>query len=432
MAKVDIAGLKIDAISKKEFLDAALERIKAGQKTFVTTPYSEFLYGAFQKPDLLEIFNKADFALADGIGIFWARRYLSIPLTAKSYWGKILQSLWQLKYSLAAIIFNRQWIQSALPEKIVGADLIWDLAKLASENHLSMFLLGGFGDTTELTRQKLISNYPNLQISVSNQDPEDSSAINEIKNTSPDILLVAYGPIKQEAWIARHLFELPVKLAIGVGGTFDYVAGKRPSPPQFLRSIGLEWLWRLFTQPHRAKRIWQATFGLSYETFLYKAFLNLPYRKNVVAVIIKNKTQIFIGQRNPHNPKNYTRKNEIHKYLDYWQLPQGGTGGEDLITAAKREVEEETGINNLQVIKISDSVRAYDFRPSLKRLFDKEYHFKGQIQNIVYFEFLGTDNDISIDKKELINWRWVNLKELDKAIHPERRPLAEIVLKDLA
>ncbi|HYV33443.1 MAG TPA: hypothetical protein VE973_01165, partial [Candidatus Limnocylindria bacterium] len=89
MTKVNIAGLQIDSITKKEFLSAVLARIKHGQKTFVTTPYSEFLYATLQDPNLLSIFNMADFAVADGIGIFWAKKYLSLPLTAKSFWGKV-------------------------------------------------------------------------------------------------------------------------------------------------------------------------------------------------------------------------------------------------------------------------------------------------------------------------------------------------------
>ena len=127
--KIDIAGLKVDSITKKELLDGIINRIKNGQKTFAITPYSEFVYHSFQDPKLLEIFNQADFSVADGIGLFWAKRFLDIPLTAKSYWGKVLQAAWQIKYSLAAIIFNPRWIKSALPEKIVGADLIWDCSR---------------------------------------------------------------------------------------------------------------------------------------------------------------------------------------------------------------------------------------------------------------------------------------------------------------
>jgi UDP-N-acetyl-D-mannosaminuronic acid transferase (WecB/TagA/CpsF family) len=98
MNKIDIAGLKVDAITKQDFLEQSLKRILLNQKTFVITPYSEFLYNSFQDPKLLEVFNKADFSLADGIGIFWSKKYLSIPLTANNYWIKILQAAWQIKY----------------------------------------------------------------------------------------------------------------------------------------------------------------------------------------------------------------------------------------------------------------------------------------------------------------------------------------------
>ena len=266
-----MAGLKIDAITKQAFLDAALARIKQGQKTFVITPYSEFLYHSLKDPKLFDIFNKADFSLADGIGIFWAKKYLGIPLTAKSYWGKVFQGWWQMKYSLAAILFNPSWIKSALPEKIVGADLVWDLAKLAADNNLSVFLLGGYGDTAKFAAEKLKVKSEKLKvIGWSNKNPTDPSATDDINKLSPDILMVAYGPIKQEKWIAENLSNLKVKLAIGVGGSFDYIAGKKSAPPKFIRYSGLEWLWRLITQPYRFKRIINATFGLMFGLFKYK------------------------------------------------------------------------------------------------------------------------------------------------------------------
>ena len=158
MDKIDVAGLKVDAITKKQLLDGILGRLKNNQRTFIITPYSEFLYNGLRDSKILAIFNQADFSVPDGIGMFWAAKFLQIPLTAKTYYGKIFQAFWQAKYSLAAIIFNRRWIKSAFPEKIVGADLIWDLTKLAAENNKSIYLLGGFGDTSKIAAEKL-ENY---------------------------------------------------------------------------------------------------------------------------------------------------------------------------------------------------------------------------------------------------------------------------------
>src|SRR5437868_5830938 len=103
MPKIDVGGLKVDAITKAELLQQISGQIKQGQKTFVITPYSEFLYHALQDAKIMEIYNKADFSVPDGIGIFWAAKFLSLPLTAKSYYGKILQALWQMFYTLLAI-----------------------------------------------------------------------------------------------------------------------------------------------------------------------------------------------------------------------------------------------------------------------------------------------------------------------------------------
>jgi N-acetylglucosaminyldiphosphoundecaprenol N-acetyl-beta-D-mannosaminyltransferase len=282
MNKIDIAGLKVDAITKKELTGNVLANIKLGKKTFITTPYSEFLYRSFNNPEILDILNSADFSVADGIGLFWAKKYLEIPLTAKSFCGKVIQAAWQIKYSLAAIIFYPSWIKSALPEKIVGADLVWDLAKLAADNNLSVFLLGGFNDTSKLAAAKLATQNSQLKTNWSNKNPDDATIADEINKIKPDILFVAFGPITQEKWIKENLAKLNVKVAIGVGGSFDYIAGKKSAPPKFIRYSGLEWLWRLITQPYRVKRIFNATFGLVFKTFSYKINLKEMQEKAII------------------------------------------------------------------------------------------------------------------------------------------------------
>ncbi len=430
--KIDISGLEIAAITKKELLERLAFRIPSGKKTWVTTIYSEFLFAALKDLKTLNLLNKADIAVADGIGIFWAKRYLELPLTSKSFIGKIIQALWQIKYSLGAIIFNPRWIKSALPEKIVGADLVWDLAKMASENNFSIFLLGGFGNTSELTKQKLISQYPNIPISTSAKNPNDPSAIEDINSTSADMLLVAYGPIKQEQWIYENLPKLNIKFAMGVGGSFDYIAGAKSAPPKFVRYSGLEWLWRLFSQPYRLGRIFNATFGLINELLLYKIFLTLPYRKNVATVILNNKNEVLIVQRNPLNKKSYIANRDKAKYLNYWQFPQGGIdAGEALEHAAKREIQEETGLTKIKLLKISSYTNQYNFTPTWKRLWDRNYRYRGQLQNIVYFQLQGNSEKINLDQDEIINHSWTPVESLEERVHEERANLLKIALQDL-
>ena len=408
--------------------------------------------------------NQANIAVPDGIGIFWAHKFLSIPLTAKNYWLKILQALWQIKYSLAAILFYPKYIYSSLShgrekvrnsdfqnneglpklgEKIVGADLIWDIAKKAAAQNLSIYLLGGFADTPKLVARKLATDinlgrrvYLSLNIAgYSNKNPNDISIIDDINKTNPDILLVAYGPIKQEKWIYEHRDKLPtVKLFMGLGGTFDYIAGKRLAPPSPIRKIGLEWLWRLFTQPHRIKRIWQATFGLIMMLMRYKVFESLPLRSNVAAVVINSGSQILICQRDPKNHHvDIIHTVESLSSQNYWQFPQGGIdGNEDLVEAAKREALEETGLKNLELIKVSPHTNTYIWNNALRHFWKNRRHQnRGQTQNIVYFKHNGDDDDVKIDNDEFINYRWINIQDLEKFVHPERLSLIKIVQNDL-
>jgi N-acetylglucosaminyldiphosphoundecaprenol N-acetyl-beta-D-mannosaminyltransferase len=456
MEKVDIAGLKVNSITKPDLLKALLERIQKNTKTFVITPYSEFLYRAFQDRKILDILNQADFAVPDGIGIFWAKKYLEIPLTFKSYWGKIIQAAWQIKYSLAAILFYPKWIKSALPEKIVGADLVWDLAKLAVDNNLSIYLLGGFGQTSAITANKLRAgliknlefNKPsNLALNdgrqfngdlkiagASNKNPEDVSVIDDINKSGADILMVAYGPIKQEEWIVKHLPNLNIKLAIGVGGSFDYIAGIKKAPPKFIRYSGLEWLWRLITQPQRLKRIWQATFGLMSGLWHYKVFHSLPLRPNVAIVILNKENKVLICQRNPLDSNIdiiSSKKNLSSK--DYWQFPQGGIDqGEDVTTAALREAMEETGLINLSLIKVSNKHHTYFWNNALRKFLKNKFHRNcGQKQSIVFLKNLGSDSDVKIDNHEFINYQWVTQNLLENMVHYERSNLTKLVLEDL-
>jgi N-acetylglucosaminyldiphosphoundecaprenol N-acetyl-beta-D-mannosaminyltransferase len=434
MNKIEIAGLKIDAISKQELLDAILKRLQNGQKTFIITPYSEFLYRSLRDQSLLDIFNQADFAPPDGIGIFWAKKYLDLPLSAKGYWTKILQALWQAKYTLAAVIFWPRWIKRAFPEKIAGADLIWDLAELAAKNNLSIFLLGGFGDTPQKAALALNTKHLALKMAGwSNKNPDDPSTIEDINHANPDILLVAYGPVKQEKWIAENLPKLNVKLAIGLGGTFDYIAGKQSSPPKSIRSLGLEWFYRLLTQPRRLKRILNATFGLMSGLWHYKVFMGYPLRKNGVAVVLNKDKKVFVA-RKARTHVDIIKNNSLEKWQNYWQFPQGGIEeGEDAAEAIAREFREETGVKEVKFLGLSKKTNSYVWNNALRGFWhNRDYRFSGQTQQIAYFTLAGDDDKIILPpKEEFADHRWVDAAELDKVIHQEKINLAKIAQEDL-
>jgi len=141
--------------------------------------------------------------------------------------------------------------------RITGVELAEMICKTAAETHQSVFFLGGQGVAGKAA-QAMQLKYKNLKIAGSLDGDENS--FEEIKKTSPDIILVAFGAPKQEFWISEKASQIPsLKLAIGVGGTFDFWASKVKRAPKIMQKTGLEWLWRLCQEPlKRAPRIWKA------------------------------------------------------------------------------------------------------------------------------------------------------------------------------
>jgi exopolysaccharide biosynthesis WecB/TagA/CpsF family protein len=366
--------------------------------------------------------------------VFWAAAFLENALTAKSHVMKIIQSAWQVLFTLSAILIYPKYFSKYFPEKIVGADLFWDLGKLAEKNNFSVYLLGGFGNTAEIVASKLKAKNSGMRIAGwSNKNPGDPTILDDLNRTRPDFLFIAFGPVRQETWIAEHLDKLPVKLVIGLGGTFDYVAGKRSAPPKIIRTTGLEWLYRLFTQPHRWRRIYNAFFGLIFASMRYKLFISYPYRKNAVCVIINNEMQVLTVLRKPNRyiMKLYGNSN-VENIYNYWQFPQGGLRkGEDAIAAARREAYEEIGVSSLELMKVSDKKNAYLWNNARRPLFASQKKFKGQVQEMVYFKYTGGQNEIRPDMKEVSNYKWVAVAELRETLNPERFAQVKIVEEDL-
>ncbi len=262
--KIDLLGINVNTESRKEILRQIGERAANKRKTLIVTPYSEFFYRAHLNADFKKILNSADFSLPDGVSVPWLAYYLyDAPLTLKNSRLKRLQAFWQIIATGATLIFNKKLILKRIPEKISGSDFFWDLAGLAHENKLGVYLLGGFGDTPKLVAEKIKQKFPDAKIAgFSNADSDQTAKIiKEINAKHCDILMVALGPETQEKWIYENFNNLDATIAIGLGGTFDYIAGKKKLAPKFVRSAGFEWLYRLLTQPRRIRRIYRATFS---------------------------------------------------------------------------------------------------------------------------------------------------------------------------
>src|SRR5664279_1776429 len=247
--KNHLLGVGITNATEDKILEYILQRLNAKheknektkplKKFFVVTPNPEILVYASKHPQYKKMLNYAEVALPDGVGVF------------------VASGLMGHKFK----------------ERIPGVDFIETLCKGCVRKPISMGFLGGRPGVAKRTAECLMAKYPWIkvrwagsewenEISVSNNKHSDTDNRHDIPWVSPyisqddpiDILFVAFGFPKQEEWIIKHLHELPVKSAMGVGGAFDYISGEVLRAPFMIRAIGLEWLFRLSRQPWRLKR----------------------------------------------------------------------------------------------------------------------------------------------------------------------------------
>ena len=134
-------------------------------------------------------------------------------------------------------------------------------------------------------------------------------------------------------------------------------------------------------------------------------FRNLPLRDGVGIILLNKDNKIFVAKR-IDNPKNF------------WQMPQGGVDkGEDVLSAAYRELEEETSIKNVKLIKEINKITTYFLPENLLGIIWKG-KYKGQKQKWFLMRFLGNDTEINIktDKPEFIEWKWIDLERITDVV----------------
>ena len=253
--KIDLLGVKIDALKKEELEEKLASIFTSKKKSLIFTPNAEFVMRAQKDDEFKQVLNSSSINIADGIGILWASKYDSIKMPDIPVIKQLFAFLLWL-ISLFSIIFYPKFIRKPIPERISGADFVWPLANFAAKNQYKLFLLGGASTIAERAALKLQTDVYGLNIAgVSSLDPKDRElVISQINKAKADILLVAYGAPKQEIWLKNNLKETSCLLGVGVGGTFDFLAGTKKRAPRFLRMIGLEWFYRLLFEPSRFSR----------------------------------------------------------------------------------------------------------------------------------------------------------------------------------
>lgn len=222
MKEIKILGIKVNPTSYQQVVKIISRWLKESISHYLVTPNPEIITYAQSDPQFKKILNSAHLSIPDGKGLVWASK------------GK-------------------------LKKVVTGTDLMLKICSLAPQKKWKIGLLGGVGDTSQKTASKLKKIFPNINIIFSSSggqiDKKGNSRSKIPLPKSPiDILFVAFGFPKQEYWIAKNKNTFPAKVFIPVGGAFNYISGKTKRAPSILRKFGLEWLFRLLTQPWRFKR----------------------------------------------------------------------------------------------------------------------------------------------------------------------------------
>ncbi len=253
---VEVLGLPFHSTTLSKTLDQLALAALAEKQIFCATPNPEICLAAYSDASFRKILQNTDLSLADGFGILWAARYIS---------GK--SSFLRWIYTLLTPGKTRE--SSPLPERVTGSDVVKELC--AQHKKLKYFLLGASVEVNEQLTKILKKQGVNIVGNYSGKDTEKLEPIIQsmINTSEAQVLFVAFGAPRQEKWIQRNLPHLKtVKVAMGIGGAFDFLAGKRKRAPKWMQDWGLEWFYRLIIEPRRIKRIFNATVLFPIRVFL--------------------------------------------------------------------------------------------------------------------------------------------------------------------
>lgn len=208
--------------SYSDVLEYVGESIATRRRSYCVAINPEKVYRALKDSRVRAALDQADIRICDGIGIVLAARLL---------YGRRIR-------------------------RCTGVDLFFELIAAAARNRWKVFLLGASAESNATACSKLRQRYPGLRI-VGRRDgyfQDPMGVVRQINESQPDLLFVAMGSPRQELWIAKHREALKPPFCMGVGGSFDVVAGKAKRAPGIFRKTGTEFIFRLATQPRRWRR----------------------------------------------------------------------------------------------------------------------------------------------------------------------------------
>lgn len=234
---MNLLGVRIDDLMRNAIDQRINDWITAGGWHQLATVNPEFLVTAVNDDMFRRALNECELNVRDGAGL-----------------------------RLAGLLTGQR-----VPPRYPGVDLIITICRLCQTRQKSILLMGGQPGVGESAAEKLRRRFTGLRINTLpvgdiNYDSrhnlwhQPNDLVARINDLAPDVLLVGLGHPKQELWLNAHRSALPsVTIAMGVGGSFDFLSGRIRRAPRWLQNAGLEWLWRLIRQPWRYRRIINAT-----------------------------------------------------------------------------------------------------------------------------------------------------------------------------
>lgn len=222
---VSLHGLEFLNVDERRFVDVIVGESKAGRGGWVITPNTDIVRLAAADPEIRTLVRAADALVADGMPLVWASHLQQTPLRGR----------------------------------VCGSNLIYSIPRAAAEADLSVYLLGGAGDTGETTARILRARYPSLRLVGTYSPPfgfekdeaEFDTMLERIREAKPSIVFVALSFPKGERLIQKIRMAAPSAWWIGVGAAFDFVSGAIRRAPPWMQSTGTEWLYRLSQDPKR-------------------------------------------------------------------------------------------------------------------------------------------------------------------------------------
>lgn len=222
---VSMYGINISKMNMQETVQYLTEAVQHKKTHQVITANPIMFMAALNNAAFSKTMQSAELVVPDGTGLVWAAGYIGQPVK----------------------------------ERVPGFDLMFELLTVANEKGWKVYLLGTTSEVIQESAAKLKVQFPNIDFVGSRDgfftEKEDLKVVEDIRKLSPDLLFVARSVDTQEPWIYKYKHELGIPVMMGVGGSFDIIAGKLKRAPKWMQRVRLEWFYRLLKQPSRYKRM---------------------------------------------------------------------------------------------------------------------------------------------------------------------------------